>query len=116
MHSSGSFCLPRALSMPFLLPVIELYKVGTTDLQRGFEGNRCEFAREPGIEALSRRFPFADPVVVAAKAKEQGLEIPSVDDATPQDLASLIARYLEDIGVWKRASGVQQLISHRCCR
>jgi type VI protein secretion system component VasK len=75
--------------MPFLLPVIELYKVGTNDLQRGFEGNRCEFAREPGIEALSRRFPFADPVVVAAKAKEQGLEIPSVDDATPQDLASL---------------------------
>jgi type VI secretion system protein ImpL len=81
--------VPRSLSMPFLLPVIELYKVGTNDLQRGFEGNRCEFAREPGIEALSRRFPFADPVVVAAKAKEQGLEIPAVEDATPQDLASL---------------------------
>ena len=81
--------VPRALSMPFLMPVIELYKVGTSDLQRGFDASRCEFAREPGIEALSRRFPFADPVMIAAKAKEQGLDIPSVDDASPQDLASL---------------------------
>ena len=81
--------VPRSLSMPFLLPVIEVYKVGTSDLQRGFDGNRCEFAREPGIEALARRFPFADPAQVAAKAKEQGLDVPVVDDATPQDLASL---------------------------
>jgi hypothetical protein len=81
--------VPRSLSMPFLMPVIELYKVGTADLQRGFDGSRCDFAREPGIEALARRFPFADPVQVAAKAKEQGLEIPAVDDASPQDIASL---------------------------
>ncbi len=81
--------VPQSLSMPFLLPVVELYKVGAVDLQRAFETSRCEFAREPGIEALSRRFPFADPQLVAARAKEQGLETPAVEDASPQDLAQL---------------------------
>lgn len=81
--------VPQGLSMPFLLPIVELYKVGSADLQRAFEASRCEFAREPGIEALSRRFPFADPQIVSARAKEQGLEPTSVEDASPQDLALL---------------------------